>query len=111
MNTQEIVQAMQSYVEMGKSAAFIVAVVADEFKIPASTASKLYKANFAGANQGAQGDLEALVRCLRKNYGIVGRKELVADMARVSGYTESTANHMLSQLNFAKEWHKQESAE
>ena len=110
MNTQEIVQAMQSYVEMGKSAAFIVAVVADEFKIPASTASKFYKPNFAGHNQGAQGNLEALVRCLRKNHDIMGRKELVAEMARVSGYTESTANHMLSQLNFAKEWHKQESA-
>ena len=52
-------------------------------------------------------DMEAMVRTLRENHGIP-RKELAQLMSESSGSTVSTANHMISALTFAKEYHKQE---
>jgi len=94
-----------------KSAAYIDAVLADKYSVPVKHIKLIHK-NYVGSKAGgAQGDIAALVRVLRQNHGKVQREELVHLMSRASGYTESTANHMLSQLNFAKEWAKQEIAE
>jgi len=56
---------------------------------------------------GGKNDMEAMVRTLRENHG-VPRKDLAKLMAEASGSTISTANHMISALTFAKEYHKQE---
>lgn len=106
-NSASAAQAMQSYKNAGKSAAYIKAVVADEFEMTAKDANDLYNETFGIENTGAQQDLEALVRYMRENMGKMKRKDLVSGMAKASGYTESTANHMFSQLNFAKEYAKQ----
>ena len=93
----------------GKSLAFIQAVVSDKHGVPARTVKQIINSLNLTKGSGAQGDLVALVKVMRENHGKVTREALVSMMAEQSGYTESTANHMLSQLNFAKEYHKQES--
>lgn len=93
----------------GKSLAFIQAVVSDKHGIPARTVKQIINSLNLNKATGAQGDLAALVKVMRENHGKMSREALVSLMAEHSGYTESTANHMLSQLNFAKEYHKQES--
>lgn len=60
-----------------------------------------------GITRQSKVDMEALVRTIRENAN-VPRKELKTLVAEASGCTESTANHMLSAVNFAKEWTKQE---
>lgn len=61
---------------------------------------------------GGKNDMEAMVRVCRENYHRVGkdlkRPQLAKMMAEASGSTVSTANHMISAMAFAKEWHKQE---
>jgi len=98
----------------GKSVGYINTVVADNFSLSVTKVAAIHKKLLADEGlskaSGAQGDMAALVKCLRDNHGHIERNTLVKMMAEVSGYTESTANHMLSQLNFAKEWAKQELA-
>jgi len=57
---------------------------------------------------GGKNDMEAMVRTLRENHGSVKRADLAQMMAEASGSTVSTANHMISALTFAIEYHKQE---
>jgi len=57
---------------------------------------------------GSRNDMTAMVETLRENHGKVERKELAKLMAEASGSTISTANHMISALSFAIEYHKQE---
>lgn len=91
----------------GKSSAYIQAVVADELGLSAKGVKSIMATLGLIQGSGAQGDLEALVRTMRENHGKVPREELIDMMAEASGYTKATANHMLSQLNFAKEYHRQ----
>jgi len=58
---------------------------------------------------GGKNDMEAMVRTLRENHGSVKRADLAQLMADASGSTVSTANHMISALAFAIEYHKQAS--
>ena len=98
---------IQELYNQGKSSAYIQAVVADELGLSAKGVKSIMTTLGLNQGSGAQGDLEALVRTMRENHGKVTREELVDMMAEASGYTKSTANHMLSQLNFAKEYHRQ----
>lgn len=107
---ESIVEDVLALYTKGKSAAYIKAVVGDDHSLSTKDMALYYKliSEHEGWSQsGSKGDLEALVRVMRENLGNVERKELVRMMAEESGYTESTANHMLSQLNFAKEYAKQ----
>ena len=59
--------------------------------------------------KGGKNDMEAMVRTLRENHGSMKRADLAQLMADASGSTVSTANHMISALAFAIEYHKQAS--
>ena len=111
MNSQEF---MIDLYTQGKKANFIKAVTQDEYDLTHKEIDQLYKdtAKQEGWATGSDNqNLITLVEVLRANHGKMPRKELVIKMAKESGYTESTANHMLSQLAFAKEYAKQENAE
>lgn len=110
MNSKEMMIDLH---QKGKKANYIKAVVQDEFDLTHKATEALYKEcaveqgwSIGGDNQ----NLVTLVEVLRANHGKIPRKELVALMAEESGYTPSTANHMLSQLAFAQEYAKQEAA-
>lgn len=105
-NSQVIRDEITSLHEAGKSATYIIAIVADGHNVSESQVRKELQSLQLTAKP-AQ-DLEALVRTMRENNGKgLKREELVKLMSEESGYSESTANHMLSQLNFAKEYAKQ----
>lgn len=90
----------------GKSRTFAIAMVADKHNISENEVTKVY--NSLELSQKSSQDLEALVRTMREHLDSgLSRNELVVKMSKASGYSESTANHMLSQLNFAKEYAKQ----
>jgi len=57
---------------------------------------------------GSKNDMRAMVETIRENHGTVDRKTLATMMSESSGSTVSTANHMISALAFAIEYHKQE---
>lgn len=61
-----------------------------------------------GITRGSKVNLEEAVRTIRENYGTMPRKDLAKLVAERSGSTESTAGHMISAINFAKEWTLQE---
>jgi hypothetical protein len=107
MSTNEIKARVAEYQEAGKSIGFIREMIRDEFSLSHAEYKKM--AESLGISQGGsgEGDVSILVKVLRENHNKIPRGELVKLMAEKSGYKESTANHMLSQLNFAKEYARQ----
>lgn len=102
------------YKEKGKPVGFIKEVVRDKHDLSMKEMNDLYnevaKENGWPMASSSGADLEVLVRTLRENKDKkdLSRTDLVKMMADKSGYTENTANHMLSQLRFAEEYAKQE---
>ena len=103
--SQEIRNTIQELHDLKKSSSYIIAIVADDHKVSENEVRKIYKE--MNLSQSVSQDLETLVRIMRDNIGKVTRDELVTMMSEQSGYSKSTSNHMLSQLNFAKEYSKQ----
>lgn len=114
MNTIEITNDIRNFViekhDDNMTSAKIMAHLQVTYDLSGNEARKTYNAirDSEGWTSSSTGNITTLVKVMRDNHGKLERKELVKLMAAESGYTESTANHMLSQLNFAKEYHKQE---
>lgn len=106
----ELKSAIEGLLSQGKSPSYIRAVLADQLNISAKKMAELYK-SLSPVTSNTKNDLVAFVTELRKSHDTnISRAALVTKLAEVSGYSEATANHMLSQLNFAKEYAQQEIA-
>jgi len=104
--SDKIVNEIRELHKAGKSTNFIIAIVADSHNISENEVRGILK-ELALTSSSSQ-NLEALVKTMRENLNKnLKREDLVKLMSDSSGYSISTSNHMLSQLNFAKEYARQ----